>query len=110
MDSFFEKKTKEVFGEEFELSSFEQLFGGAQKHTYLAKCTNGFEFVIYQWDKSTTFFEYNTGSAVFCSSSAHLFQCNNELPIRDIIEKMTVFPIRLGEIANLIGQKIKISP
>lgn len=79
MDSFIAKKTKEVFGEEFELFSFERLLGGAQKHTYLAKCTNGFEFVIYQWDKSTTFFEDNTESAVFCSSSAHLFQCNNEL-------------------------------
>lgn len=49
---FISKKIKEIFGTEFELSSIERLYGGAQKHTYLAKCTNGFEFVIYKWDKS----------------------------------------------------------
>lgn len=69
----------EVFGKEYELTSMERILGGAQKYTYLAKCTNGFEFVIYQWDKSKTYFENNGENAVFCSSSSTLFQRNNEL-------------------------------
>lgn len=73
------RKTREVFGEQYELDSMERILGGAQKHTYLAKCTNGFEFVIYQWDKSMTYFENNDESAVFCSSSPKLFKSNNEL-------------------------------
>lgn len=73
------KKAIEVFGKEYELASMERILGGAQKYTYLAKCINGFEFVIYQWDKGTTFFENNGENAVFCSSSANLFQSNNEL-------------------------------
>ena len=68
-----------IFGEEYELESMEHILGGAQKYTYIAKCTNGFEFVIYWWDKSTTYFENNNESAVFCSNSANLFQSNNEL-------------------------------
>lgn len=79
MKEFMSKKTNEVFGEEYELESMERILGGAQKYTYLAKCTNGFKFIIYQWDKSTTYFENNDESAVFCSSSANLFESNNEL-------------------------------
>lgn len=79
MKEFVSKKTTEVFGEEYELESMERILGGAQKYTYLAKCTNGFKFIIYQWDKSTTYFENNDESAVFCSSSANLFESNNEL-------------------------------
>lgn len=79
MKEFMSKKTTEVLGEEYVLESMERILGGAQKYTYLAKCTNGFEFVIYQWDKSTTYFENNDESAVFCSNSADLFQSNNEL-------------------------------
>ncbi len=79
MKEYMSKKTTEVFGEEYELESMKRILGGAQKYTYLAKCTNGFVFVIYQWDKSTTYFENNDESAVFCSNSADLFQSNNEL-------------------------------
>ena len=79
MKEFMSKKTNEVFGEEYELESMERILGGAQKYTYLAKCTNGFKFIIYQWDKSTTYFENNDESALFCSSSANLFESNNEL-------------------------------
>ena len=49
MKEFMSKKTNEVFGEEYELESMERILGGAQKYTYLAKCTNGFKFIIYQW-------------------------------------------------------------
>lgn len=77
MENFISQKTKAVFGREYELISMRRILGGAQKHTYLAKCTNGFCFVIYLWDKSTTFFNNETG--IFCSSSAVLFEKNNEL-------------------------------
>lgn len=79
MKEFMSMKTTEVFGEEYELESMEHILGGAQKYTYLAECTNGFKFVIYQWDKRTTYFENDDESDVFCSSSASLFQSNNEL-------------------------------
>jgi len=79
MKELMSKKTTEVFGKEYQLDSMERILGGAQKFTYLAKCTNGFMFVVYQWDKSTTYFENNAECAVFCSSSATLFQRNNEL-------------------------------
>lgn len=76
---FMSKKAVQIFGKEYELESMERILGGAQKYTYLAKCTNGFKFVIYQWDKSTTYFKNNDERAVFCSNSAKLFQRNNEL-------------------------------
>lgn len=79
MKAYMSQKAMEVFGKEYELASLERILGGAQKYTYLAKCTNGFEFAIYQWDKGTTYFENNDKNAVFCSSSAMLFQSNNEL-------------------------------
>ena len=59
MKEFMSKKAIEVFGKEYELASMERILGGAQKYTYLAKCINGFEFIIYQWDNSTTYFEKN---------------------------------------------------
>lgn len=77
MRKFVSQKVKTVFGKEYDLISMERILGGTQKHTYLAKCTNGFCFVIYLWDKSTTFFNNETG--IFCSSSAVLFEKNNEL-------------------------------
>lgn len=79
MKEFVSKMTTEVFGEKNELESMERILGGAQKYTYLTKYTNGFKFIIYQWDKSTTYFENNDESAVFCSNSANLFESNNEL-------------------------------
>lgn len=79
MKGFFEKKAMEIFGEEYVLDTMERMLGGAQKYTYLAKCTNGFAFVIYQWGEDTTYFEDNGDSAMFCSSSAELFQKNNDL-------------------------------
>ncbi|MBD5137405.1 MAG: hypothetical protein HDT39_15895 [Lachnospiraceae bacterium] len=48
MKEFMSKKTIEVFGQEYELESMERILGGAQKYTYIAKCANGFEFVIYR--------------------------------------------------------------
>lgn len=77
MEKFVSQKAKTVFGEEYDLISMRRILGGAQKHTYLAECTNGFCFVIYLWDKSTTYF--NNESGIFCSSSAVLFEKNNEL-------------------------------
>lgn len=77
MEKFISRKVKTVFDKEYDLTSMKRILGGAQKHTYLARCTNGFCFVIYLWDKSTTFFSNETG--IFCSSSAVLFEKNNEL-------------------------------
>lgn len=78
-ERFYVKKAIDVFGKEYELDLVERILGGVQKHTYLAKCTNGFGFIIYQWDKSRTYFENNDESAVFCPNSANLFQSNNKL-------------------------------
>lgn len=77
MEKFVSQKVKTVFGKEYDLISVRRILGGAQKHTYLAGCTNGFCFVIYMWDKSTTFFNNETG--IFSSSSAVLFEKNNKL-------------------------------
>jgi len=79
MKEYIVSKVKSVFGKEYKLASMERILGGAQKYTYLAKCTNGFEFIIYQWGNETTYFENFGENAVFCSSSAKLFQSNNEL-------------------------------
>lgn len=67
-------KAKQIFGEDYGIIAWKRLLGGAQKHIYLARCSNGFQFVIYQWDESTTYFEKNQEEAVFCSSSAKLFE------------------------------------
>lgn len=77
MKEFMYEKTKEIFG--YELISMEPLLGGAQKHTYLAKCSNSLCFVIYEWDKDKTFFKYDDSTAIFRSSSAALFEKNNKL-------------------------------
>lgn len=79
MKDFFDKKAREVFGEDCKLASLERLLGDAQKHTWLAKCTNNFSFVIYQWSGSATYFDYDQADAVFRSSSAGLFELNNRL-------------------------------
>ncbi|MBP3428737.1 MAG: phosphotransferase [Clostridia bacterium] len=79
MKAYIASKVKKVFGKEYKLASMERILGGAQKYTYLAKCTNGFEFIIYQWGNETTYFENYGENAVFCSSGAKLFQSNNEL-------------------------------
>ena len=79
MKAYMSSKAKNIFGEEYELASMERILGGAQKYTYLAKCTNGFEFIIYQWGSETTYFKNFGEDSVFCSNSAKLFQSNNEL-------------------------------
>lgn len=79
MKEFMSKKATQIFGKEYEIELIERILGGAQKYTYLAKCTNGFKFVIYQWDKSTTYFKNSDEHVVFSSNSADLFQRNNEL-------------------------------
>ena len=56
----------------------ERLLGGAQKHTFLVRCKNGFSFVAYKWDSKTSYFEQDK-NALFCSSSAELFESNNHL-------------------------------
>ena len=70
---------KEIFGSEYNIMSIEPLLGGAQKHTYIAKCKNGFSFVIYCWGKNTTYFENNSNSNIFRSSGSELFKLNNLL-------------------------------
>lgn len=79
MEECIRQKIKAVFGNEYEVLSMNRLLGGAQKHTYLIRCTNRFSFVFYQWDESTSFFEYNNETAIFQSSSAVLFERNNRL-------------------------------
>lgn len=76
MKEFISRKAKEVFGNGYEVAGVERLLGGAQKHTWLARCTNGFRFVAYQWDRSTTYFQED-GDKAFCSNSAELFELNN---------------------------------
>jgi len=79
MNAYIASKVKKVFGKEYKLASMERILGGAQKHTYHARCTNDFEFIIYQWGSGTTYLESYGENAVFCSSSAKLFQSNNYL-------------------------------
>lgn len=79
MKEFISHKAKNIFGEEYDLVSLQRLFGGAQKYTYLARCSNGFSFVIYKWDKSTTYFDSINELEIFCSNSAVLFERNNAL-------------------------------
>lgn len=78
MKEWMSEKAMQIFGTEYALQSVKRLLGGAQKHTYLAKCVNGFQFVLYQWDKSTTCFENDDENQWFSSNSAALFQNNNE--------------------------------
>ncbi len=75
-------KSKEVFGNSFVLNRMTRILGGAQKHTYLAETDNGFCFIIYIWDKSTSYFTYNENEDIFSCSSAELFELNNKLMIQ----------------------------
>lgn len=77
LQRFMAKKVKEVFGHIHDLQSMERLLGGAQKHTYLAKMQNSFQFVIYVWDQTTSYFSYDEEKDIFLSSSAKLFELNN---------------------------------
>lgn len=75
-------KTKEIFGNSFVLNRMTRILGGAQKYTYLAETDTGFCFIIYIWDKSTSYFTYNEKEDIFSSSSAELFKLNNDLMIQ----------------------------
>ncbi len=83
MRVFIENKIKQVFGNGYELIKMEPLLGGAQKHTFLAQCENGFSFVIYKWSEEATYFTYDSEEAVFRSSSAFLFEENNKIMIEN---------------------------
>lgn len=83
MKEFISEKVKKVFGKDYVLASMERLLGGAQKHTYLAKCENGFSFVIYQWNEHTTYFNYDSELTVFRSSSAILLEENNKIMLEN---------------------------
>ncbi len=82
VQQFMALKTKEFFGNSFILNRLTRILGGAQKHTYLAEAENGFHFIIYIWDKSTSYFTYSEKEDVFYSSSAQLFELNNNLMIQ----------------------------
>ena len=73
------QKARQIFGNTYILNSLERILGGAQKYTYLATASNGFKFIVYIWDKSTSYFSYDNPDAVFVSSSAELFELNNKL-------------------------------
>lgn len=74
---FMAQKTKIIFGQTYELRDIKRVLGGAQKHTYLAETQNGFKFIIYIWDKTTSYFSYNEEKDIFLSSSARLFELNH---------------------------------
>lgn len=95
MELFFSNKAKEVFGSEYEVISLERLLGGAQKHTWLAKCKNGFAFVIYQWGKNTSYF--NTENDIFQSNSAELFKLNNQFMTQNGILTPKLYHIDLTQ-------------
>lgn len=82
VEPFMKLKTKVVFGDSFILNRMTRILGGAQKHTYLAETKSGFCFIIYIWDKSTTYFTYNEEKDVFSSSSSLLFELNNKLMLQ----------------------------
>ncbi len=95
MELFFSNKAKEVFGSEYEVVSLERLLGGAQKHTWLAKCNNGFSFVIYQWGNNTSCF--NTENDIFQSNSAELFKLNNQFMTQNSILTPKLYHIDLTQ-------------
>lgn len=72
------QKAGQIFGNAFILNRMKRVLGGAQKHTYLAETENNFKFIIYIWDKSTSYFSYDCKKDVFSSSSAQLFEENNK--------------------------------
>lgn len=82
VEQFMKLKTKVVFGNSFLLNRMTRILGGAQKHTYLAETENGFCFVIYIWDKSTSYFTYDEKEDIFSSSSSQLFELNNNLMLQ----------------------------
>lgn len=82
VEQFMKLKTKVVFGESFILNQMTRILGGAQKHTYLAETKSGFCFVIYIWDKSTSYFTYDEDENIFSSSSSLLFELNNNLMLQ----------------------------
>ena len=82
VEQFMKLKTKVVFGDSFILNRMTRILGGAQKYTYLAETENGFFFVIYIWDKSTSYFTYNEDEDVFSSSSSQLFELNSNLMLQ----------------------------
>lgn len=83
MDKVIEEKVRRCFGEDVSLKSLSRLLGGAQKHVYLGILDDGFKFVVYVWDKSTSYFsDYeNETDDVFLSSSALMFELNNKLMV-----------------------------
>lgn len=82
VQQFMAVKTKEFFGNSFILNRMTRILGGAQKHTYLAETESGFCFIIYIWDKRTSYFTYNEKEDIFSSSSSQLFELNNNLMIQ----------------------------
>lgn len=79
MANVLEKQVQKVFGNEYKIENIKPLLGGAQKHTMLASCTNGFQCVIYEWNEKNIYFDNDNKKAIFCSSSAKLFRENNKL-------------------------------
>lgn len=74
-ENFLFHKVSEIFGNDYRIQSIERLLGGAQKHTWLVRCTNGFAFVVYWWGENTSYFS-DSESDLFSSSSAELFELN----------------------------------
>lgn len=83
MKEFIQNKINHVFGNDYRLINMEPLLGGAQKHCFLAECGNGFSFVIYKWCEETTYFTYDSETAIFRSSSASLFEENNKIMLEN---------------------------
>ena len=83
MDKVIEEKVRRCFGEDVSLKSLRRFLGGAQKHVYLGILDDGFKFVVYVWDKSTSYFSdcENEIDDVFLSSSALMFELNNKLMV-----------------------------
>ena len=76
--SFISRKSQQVFGSKYSVLSMDRLLGGAQKHTYHIKTSADFEFVLYIWDTSTTYFASDESSS-FTSNSSELFELNNKI-------------------------------
>ena len=89
------EKAKQCFGKVRTLKDIERLLGGAQKHTYLATLDNGFKFVVYEWNKSTNYFDgsENKNDNVFLTSSGLMFKLNNELMIQNGVKTPQLYYI-----------------
>lgn len=79
LQPFIEEKARQVFGETFYLKQITRVLGGAQKHTYLVESQHRFNFIMYIWDQSTSYFSADEQTKVFTSSSAELFELNNRM-------------------------------